>query len=163
MRKITRNGVEILSKEESEHIYNLVYDELSEDFHYLAFDRQLNSFSPLGVYTSRFPALMENENEIIAALVDHQEVESLYPVAKLSLYPVTKIVDARYSLDLDNCEKHFADILKLNDTVYSTKYLFVDFGHVADNFDEVLLIKHLSELLSKSNLLEVVYLQGPEW
>ena len=163
MRKITKNGIESLSNEEHDRIFKSVYEEPGEDFHYLAFDRQLGGFSPLGVYIHNYPALGENEKEIIAALVEKQEVESLYPVAKLSLYPVTKIDGPEYYLDLDNCEKHFADILELNDTVYRTKNLIVDFGHVANNFDEALLIQKLTELLSKSNLLEAVYIQGPEW
>ena len=163
MRKITKNGIESLGNEEYDRIFKSVYDEPSDDYHYLAFDRQLGGFNPLAVFIGNYPAIYERGDEIMAALVEKQEVESLYPVAKLSLYPVTKIDGPEYYLDLDNCEKHFADILELNDTVYKTRYLFVDFGHVANNFDEALLIQKLTELLSKSNLLEAVYIQGPEW
>lgn len=159
MRKITKTGIENLSSEESERIFNLVYKEHSGDFHYLAFDRQLKGFSPLGTFLLDYPDILEKESEIIAALLDRQEVESLYPKAKLSLYPVTKIDGPQYYLDMDNCEKHFADVLKLNDTVYKTKYIYVYFGHGAENFDEALLIQKLSELLSKSQTLEAIYIE----
>ena len=110
MRKITINGIESLSKEESQRIFDQVYTEHSNDYHYLAFDRQLAGFSPLGTYTLNYPELREKESEIIAALIEKQEVESLFPVARLSLYPVTRIDGPEYSLDLVNYEKHFSDI-----------------------------------------------------
>lgn len=159
MRQITKNGIDDLSNEENQRIFDLVYNEHSDDFHYLAFDRQLSGFSPLGTYILNFPDLREKEHEIISALLDRQEVESLYPVAKLSLYPVTQIDGSKYYLDMTNYEKHFADILELNDNVYKTKNLFVDFGHGAENFDEALVIQQLRELISKSKLLEAVYLE----
>lgn len=160
MRKIAKNGIEVMSDDEKQRVFDSVYNEHSDDFHYLAFDRQLSGFSPLGTYTQNYPALKEKESEIISALVERQEVESLYPVAKLSLYPVTQVDGAQYSLDMANYEKHFADILKLNDTIYKTKYLLADFGHGADNFDESLVIQQLSELLSKSELLEAIYIES---
>lgn len=159
MRKITKNGIEKLSKEENDRIFKLVYEEHSDDFHYLAFDRQIGGFNPLAVYTGNYPAICERGDEIVAALVEKQEVESLYPVAKLSLYPVTRIDGPEYSLDMVNYEKHFADILNLNDTVYKTKNLIVYFGHGADNFNESLVIQQLSELLSKSKMLEAIYIE----
>ena len=159
MRKITKNGIETLSKEENDRIFKLVYEEHSDDFHYLAFDRQLGGFNPLAAYIGNYPSINERTDEIIAALVEKQEVESLYPVAKLSLYPVTQIDGPEYSLDMANYEKHFADILKLNDTVYKTKNLIVYFGHGAVNFDESLVIQQLSGLLSKSSMLEAVYIE----
>jgi hypothetical protein len=159
MRKITNNGIEVLSKEENDRILKLVYEEHCDDFHYLAFDRQLEGFNPLAVYIGNYPAIIERKDEIMAALVEKQEVESLYPVAKLSLYPVTRIDGPEYSLDMANYEKHFADILKLNDNVYKTKNLIVYFGHGADNFDESLVIQQLSEMLSKSKMLEAVYIE----
>ena len=159
MRIITKNGIENLSKEENDRIFKLVYEDHSDDFHYLAFDRQLGGFNPLAAYVEKYPAIYEREDEIIAALVEKKEVESLYPVAKVSLYPVTQIDGPKYSLDMANYEKHFSDILKLNDTVYKTKNLIVYFGHGAENFDETLVIQQLSELLSKSNLLEAIYIE----
>ena len=159
MRRITLNGIEVLSNEESDRIRKLLCTEHSDDFHYLAFDRQLGGFNPLAAYVGNYPAICERGDEIMAALVEKQEVESLYPVAKLSLYPVTKIDGPEYSLDMANYEKHFADILKLNDTVYKTKYIYVYFGHGAENFDESLLIQKLSELLPKSNTLEAIYIE----
>lgn len=162
MRRITKNGIETLSVEEYQQIHNLVYTENSGDFHYLAFDRQLSGFSPLGTFLLNYPDIRDNESEIISELLKRKEVESLYPKAKISLYPVTQIVESRYSLDMANYEKHFADILELNDTVYKTKNLIVDFGHGADNFDESLIIQQLSNLLLKSKLLEAVYLEDRE-
>ena len=159
MRKITLNGIEKIDSKEYDRIFTLVFKEHSADFHYLAFDRQLSGFSPLGTYILDYPVIKAKEDEIMAALVERKEVESLYPEAKLSLYPVTKIDGPEYSLDLENCEKHFADILELNDAVYKTKYLYVDFGHGAENFDEALLIEKFSELLAKSNVLEAVYIE----
>lgn len=162
MRKITKTGIENLSKEENERIFKFVYDEHSSDFHYLAFDRQLGGFNPLAVYIGKYPAICEKTDEILAALLEKQEVESLYPVAKLSLYPVTRIDGADYSIDIANYEKHFADILKLNDTVYKTKNLIVYFGHGADNFDEDLVIQQLRDMLSKSNILEAIYIEDTD-
>ncbi|SDY38621.1 hypothetical protein SAMN02910264_02137 [Ruminococcaceae bacterium YAD3003] len=159
MRKITNNGIEKLSKEEHDKILNLVFEERSDDFHFLAFDRQMNGFNPLSVYVGNYPAICERKDEIMAALVGKQEVESLYPDAKLSLYPVTWIDGTEYSLEMTNYEKHFADILELNDTIYKTKNLIVYFGHGAENFDEALVIQKLSELLSKSKMLEAIYIE----
>lgn len=162
MRKIAKNGIEVLSNEENERIHNLVYKEHSDDFHYLAFDRQLGGFNPLAVFIGDYPDICKRGDEIMAALLEKQEVESLYPVAKLSLYPVTKIDGPDYSLDMANYEKHFADILELNDTVYKTKNLIVYFGHGADNFDESLVTQQLKELLSKSKILEAIYIEDVE-
>ena len=159
MKKLTTNGIEELGHEESQRIFDLVNNKQSDDFHFLAFDRQLSGFSPLGTYILNYPDLREKASEIISALIERQEVKSLYPVAKLSLYPVTKIDGTQYYLDMDNYEKHFADILKLNDTIYKTPNLFVDFGHGAVNFDKPLVIQQLSELLSKSPILENVYIE----
>ena len=160
MRKITMSGIETLSDAENQRIFDLVYNGNNGDFHYLAFDRQLAGFSPLGTYISNYPSIKEKENEIIAALINRNEVESLYPDAKLSLYPVTQIEGSQYSLDMANYEKHFSDILELNDTVYKTKNLFVYFGHGAENFNEDLVIQQLRELLSKSTILENIYLES---
>ena len=77
MRKITNNGVEILSKEENDRIFKLVYEECSDDFHYLAFDRQIGGFNPLAVYAGNFPDICERGDEIMAALIEKQEVEQL--------------------------------------------------------------------------------------
>jgi len=159
MRKISINGFEDLSTEDGQRIFDLVYNEHSDDFHYLAFDRQLSGFSPLGTYILNYSALKEKENEIMTSLLERQEVVSLYPVAKLSLYPLTQNDGTQYYLDMDHYEKHFADILELNDTVYKTKNLFVDFGHGAENFDEALVIQQLRELLAKSSILDAIYLE----
>lgn len=160
------NGIEVLSKEESDRVFDLAFNEYSDDYHFLAFDRQLAGFSPLGTYIQNHPKLIENhpdliekEDKFISKLIDKQEVGSFYPDAKLSLYPVTQIDGPKYYLDVANYEKHFADILELNDTVYKTKNLFVDFGHGAENFDEALVIEQLRELLSKSKLLEAVFVE----
>ena len=161
MRKITKNGIEVLSSAEEHRIIELVDTEHSDDFHYLAFDRQLTGFSPLCSYLSKYQDILDKENEIIAALENKQEVESLYPKAKVSLYPVTKIEGPKYYLEMANYEKHFSDILELNDKYYKTKFLFVDFGHGAENFDESLVIQQLRDLLSKSSVLEAIYLL--EW
>lgn len=163
MRKITNIGIEELGKEESDRIYDMVFEEHSDAFHFLAFDRQLTGMSPLGTYLRNYPIILENESKIISDLVERQEVESLYPKAKVSLYPVTKIDESHYSLDMANYVKHFADILELNDTIYKTKYLFVDFGHGADNFDEKLVVDQLCELLTKSKILEAIFIDGPNW
>lgn len=161
MRKLTTNGIEVLSGEEMTRILELVDTEHSSDFHFLAFDRQLKGFSPLGTYLLNYPDITEDERKHMLELTERQEVGSFYPKANLSLYPVTQIDGPRYFIDMANYEKHFADILKLNDNYYKTKYLFVDFWHGPENFDEALVIQQLSELLSKSELLEAVYINDP--
>lgn len=160
MRILTLNSNKRLSQKETDRINDLVYEKHDKDFHYLAFDRQLTGFSSLGTFVMNNEELVKNEDLIMKSLFEKKEVCSLYPKEKLTLYP-TQIGDdlyGRYELVLDNIDKHFEDILKLNDNVYKTKYLFVDFGHGAENYDEKLLITKIKELLKKSELLEAVYL-----
>ena len=107
MRKITLNGIEKIDSKEYDRIFTLVFKEHNDDFHYLAFDRQLSGFSPLGTYILDYPVIKAKEDEIMAALVERKEVESLYPEAKLSLYPVTKIEGSQYFLDLENYVKQY--------------------------------------------------------
>lgn len=125
MRKIAKNGIEVLSSEEEHRILELVDTEHSDDFHYLAFDRQLTGFSPLCSYLSKYQDILDKENEIIAALENKQEVESLYPKAKVSLYPVTKIEGPKYYLEMANYETAIIleSILKRHQyySKYSTK------------------------------------------
>ena len=83
----------------------------------------------------------------------------MYPKLKLTLYPLSKINDSSYSIDLDGIDKHFADILELNDKVYKSKFLLVNFGHLPDNFNQELLVTKIIELLEKSLILEEVYFE----
>lgn len=159
MRKLTLNSYEKLNKKETARITDLVYEKHDKDFHYLAFDRQLTGYSYLGTFVMKNADLVNNEDQIMKSLLERKEVCSLYPKEKLTLYPVTPTgLYGEYELILDNIDKHFEDILKLNDEVYKTKYLFVDFGHGAENYDEELLINKIKELLRKSKLLEAAYL-----
>ena len=151
MRKLTLNSYEKLNKKETDKIYDLVYENHDKNFHYLAFDRQLTGYSYLGTFVMKNADLVNNEDQIMKSLLERKEVCSLYPITTTGLY-------GEYELILDNIDKHFEDILKLNDEVYKTKYLFVDFGHGAENYDEELLINKIKELLKKSKLLEAAYL-----
>ena len=160
MRILTLNSNKRLSQKETDRINDLVYEKHDKDFHYLAFDRQLTGFSSLGSFVMKNEELVKNEGLIMKSLFEKKEVCSLYPKEKLTLYP-TQIADdlyGRYELVLDNIDKYFEDILKLNDEVYKTKYLFVDFGHGAENFDEELIVQKLKDLLVKSNILETIYI-----
>ena len=130
-----------------------------EEVHYLAFDRQLFGFSPLGSLLNNNVKIQRKENEIIEQLIEKQEVCSLLPHFNVSLYPIKKLSDIEYTIDLKNIDKHFKDILYLNDKVYKTKYMFVDYGHGAENMDKSLIEKYLNELLQKSKFLESIYIE----
>ncbi len=159
MRILTLNSYEKLNKKETARITDLVYEKHDENFHYLAFDRQLTGYSYLGTFVMKNADLVNSEDQIMKSLLERKEVCSLYPKEKLTLYPITPTgLYGKYELILDNINKHFEDILKLNDEVYKTKYLFVDFGHGAENFDEGLIVQKLKDLLVKSNILETIYI-----
>lgn len=160
MYRLTNDDLVVLSEEESRKLFEIVHSKESKDFHYLAFDRQLSGYSPLNVYIhSNNKEVLNDERDIINSLLKRKEVCSLYPKLNLSLYPMTKLNGCDYEIDLDNIDKHFADILKLNDDVYKTKYMWVDFGHGANNFDQELVLKHLRNLLQKSKILEDIYIE----
>ena len=119
----------------------------------------MHGFSPLGSFLGDARDILEKEQEIMDSLIEKQEVCSLYPRVNLTLFPIRRIDYERYELELNNISKHFTDILKLNDKVYKTKYLFVDFGHGASNFDQDLLFEMLRNLLRKSDFLEAIYIE----
>ena len=156
MKKITKDGLIELTVDQGAKIHELILSH-NKDYHYLAFDRQLGGFSPLGAF------LLDDgdipEREVINSIIESQEVCSLYPRLKLTLYPFTKLDDGEYNIDLTNIDKHFEDILYLNDKVYKTHHLYVDCGHGPQNFDEQLLIEKLFKLLEKSHLLEDIYFE----
>ncbi|MBP5574145.1 MAG: hypothetical protein J6X50_00115 [Bacilli bacterium] len=157
MKQLTLNDCVLLNEQEQKRIENLIGNH-DKNFHYLAFDRQLHGFSPLGSFLGDARDILAKEQEIMDSLIEKQEVCSLYPRVLLTLYPIRRIDYERYELELNNISKHFTDILELNDQVYKTKYLFVDFGHGAANFDQDLLYEMLRNLLRKSNLLEAIYI-----
>ena len=160
MYRLTDNDVVYLDDSEFKKIHDAVYVRNDSNYHYLAFDRQLGGYSPLNVYVTNADAsIMNDEEDIIKSLLARREICSLYPRLKLSLYPLTRLEGSEYDLDLENIDKHFADILKLNDEVYKTKYMFVNFGHGASNYNKELLLKHLRELKKKSKILEEIYIE----
>ncbi len=161
MRKLTENGIiEAENKAPFTHEYIKSHN---KDLHYLAFDRQLSGFSPLGYFFYENEDIRSNEKEIIDALIAKKEVCSLYPKAVLTLYPIEKVEEGNgYNIVLENIEKHFADILYLNDEVYKTKYMFVDFGHGANNLQNTdnynLVLESLRKLKQKSKILQEIFI-----
>ena len=160
MYELTKNGVAALNESESKTVDHHVYEEDDKNYHYLAFDRQFGGFSPLNCYVNKHePSLLKKEKAVFTTLLAKREACSFYPTLNLTLYPLTKLEGADYEIDLANVNKHFADILELNDKVYKTKYLFVNFGHGASNFDQGLILGKLGELLKKSKVLEKIYIE----
>ena len=92
-------------------------------------------------------------------LLDNRQVMSIYPLENLTLYPIIKINDVEYEIEFYNIDKHFRDIASINDELYKTPYLFVDFGHGANNFNEELILNKLRELFSTCKILKEIYLE----
>ncbi len=160
MYELTKDSVIDLRDEERKAIFEHVYDKPDKNYHYLAFDRQFGGYSPLNVYVTNHDAsIMRNEKDIFEKLLAKREVCSLYPKLNLTLYPLTKLDGSEYEIDLENIDKHFEDILELNDKVYKTKYLFVNFGHGASNFNQELIFEKLRGLLEKSKMLKGIYIE----
>ena len=151
MIRIDKNGE--IKTEDLNNVFNDVFENHNTNYHYLAFDRQIAGFSPLGTFV-KDETIRQNEANIIGELIKRQEVCSLYPKLNLTLYPIQKITNVDYVVDLKNIKKHFKDILDLNDNVYKTKYMFVDYGHGAQNMDKTLVEKHLRALLKKASFLK---------
>lgn len=160
MYELTKSGVVALNEAEHNSVFSDVYDKGDKNYHYLAFDRQFGGYCPLNVYVSKHePSLLKREKAVFTMLLAKREACSFYPKLNLTLYPLTKLEGPDYEIDLANVDKHFADILELNDKVYKTKYLFVNFGHGASNFDQDLILGKLGELLKKSKVLEKIYIE----
>ncbi len=160
MYKLTKYELIHLSNDERDRIFDRVYNKKDNNYHYLAFERQLGGYSPIHTFISnRDESIMRNEKDIFETLLAKREVCSLYPRLNLTLYPVTKIENSEYEIDLENIDKHFADILELNDEKYKTKFLFVNFGQGATNFNQKLIIKKLRELYKKSKILQAIYIE----
>lgn len=161
MEKVTLNGVEQISEQEAATMRALI-NAHSKDVHYLAFARQLYGFSPLNAWIKDNDVIMDKQQEIINKLLEKKEVCSLYPSERLSLYPIEMDDSANgYHIDLSNSDKNFADILEINDNIYKSKYLVVDFDHLEfikkDDFETV--ITSLQDLLKKSKKLKDIYIR----
>ena len=159
-KKITENGV-VESTEEERKLIQSELDSHSKDLHYLAFDRQLSGFSPLGAWLNENTEVLSKENEIIESIIEGKKVCSLYPKENLTVFPFQKVENGNfYNIDLTNIDKAFADILDLNDNHYGAKYMVVDFGHtpnnLMDNFD--LIIDWFKKLLKESKILAGIYI-----
>ena len=163
MLELTLNGTKELSAEEHEKIFNDIYNQCNNQYHYLAFDRQIHGFSPLGTYALNYVELRQHENEIIDKLIAKQEVCCLHPIANLTLYPILNYTrggnDYEYDVDIENAKKHFADILTINDNVLKTPYLYVQFGHGPNNLDTKLVYKYLGDMLKKSHCLKRIFIE----
>ncbi len=157
MFKLTKNKFVLLDEEKSSFISKAIFDDYNPNYHYLSFDRQIIGFSPLGSFTSNITDVRDREKEIINKLLTEQKVQNVYPAAKLTFYPLSKIEASQYYLELDNIENHFKDILNLNDNVYKTKNMFVDFGHGATNLNINEILPYLRILLNESTTLKKVY------
>ena len=158
MEKVTLSGVERVDVREEEKIKGLI-NAHGKDVHYLAFARQLYGFSPLGTWLSNNAELKDMSDEIINALIGKKELCSLFPKEKLTLYPMKKVAPGDdYYMDLADNDRNFADILYLNDNVYKTEYLAVDFDHLEtiQKHDYELIISSLQDLLKKSKKLKEI-------
>lgn len=160
MKKITNNGKDLVKEEDN--FNHEILQSHSKDIHYLTFDRQLSGFSPLGCFISKNSKVRDSEKKIMLALTENKRVCSLYPDELLTLYPIEYVEGGNgYNVLLDNIGKHFDDILHLNDEVYKTKYMYVDFGHGANNLrieqNYTLVLEYLNRLLQKSKVLEKIF------
>lgn len=157
MKRLTLTGAEQLTDQQEKELFDLIYNQHSPRVHYLAFDRQLFGYSPLGCYLMDYVDIMNNNDRVFADLQARAEVCSFYPRLPLSLYPV-RLERNDYYIDLANIDRHFADILELNDKVYKTDTLAVDFGHGPANMDIELVLSRLRKLLEQSALLKQAYI-----
>ncbi len=157
MYTLTKNGFTRLSDTEDKRVFTEIYEKNDKNYHYLSFDRQLRGFCPIDCFLGHAkPELLKEERKVIETLLKRKEV-CAFPDIKLSLYPLDEIDGYDYYLDFNNIEKHFKDLLTLNDEIYNTPYLYVYLGHGASNFDGELLKKYLTDLLSKSKKLKIIY------
>ena len=157
MNKITKNGMIKISEEEKNTVDNLL-SEHSKDLHYLLFDRQLTGFCPVGCFLLDNDEIRSNELTIVNTVITKQRICSLYPKELFTIYPFKETTEGNlYTVDFEHIDRHFDDILELNDNVYKTKYMYVDFGHSANNMNYSLIEKYLRDLIQKSNILEAIY------
>ena len=157
-----KNGKPVsLSPEEEKAVSESVFHKVDKNYHYLAFDRQLYGFCTIdGYVTINNPSLKEETEDIFKGLLARREVCSLFKRnINLTLYPLIERNLPDYKIDLENIDKHFEDILELNDEKYETKYLFVDFGHGASNLDKKLILTKLNWLLENSKGLKKIYIE----
>ncbi len=160
MKKITENMFV-----EAENVAPFTHEYIqshSKDLHYVSMENRLGGFSPLGCFLQNDKDIMEKEGEIMATLIARKEVCSLYPQERLTLYPIEKLNEGGYNVLLENMDKHFADILELNDKVYKTKYIYVDFWqreakNLKDDANFHLMVEYLVELKKKSKYLQEVF------
>ena len=151
MYKLTKDGY-IAIKEE--------YDIVDKNFHYLAFAYHFGGYDPLNEYVTKInPSVSNDEQPIFETLLKKQEVCTLYPMLNLTLYPFKNINDGNFEPDLKNIDKHFADILKINDEVYKAEKMYVHFGQGLTNFNQELVFQKLRELLNKSKYLKDIYFE----
>ncbi len=159
MKKITENGfVEV------EYVAPLTHEYIqshNKDLHYLSMENGLGGFSPLGSFLGKHKDIMGKEREIMATLIAKKEVCSLYPQERLTLYPIEKLEDG-YNVLMENMDKHFADILELNDNFYKTKYMYVDFWQreakkLKDDANFHLMVAYLVALKKKSKYLQEIF------
>ena len=160
MEKVTLNGVEQISEQEAATMRALI-NAHSKDVHYLAFADKFKAYSSFSCWITRNIAVMSREREIIDDLLEKKELYSVFPDEKLSLYPIEIFSDFSYHADLSNNDKNFERILELNDGVYKTKYLFVDFVDLIEinKQDFELIIFSLQDLLKRSKKLKSIYIR----
>lgn len=156
--ELTKNGLIHLSEAEEEAVFNRM--SVDRDYHYLSFNLDIG-FNWAGTYALKCnPSFREDEkNAVIKELIAKREVRSLrdYHI-NMTIYPITKNEDSEDEIDLENIDKHFDDILKLNDNVYKTKYLIVDCDSGYVHFDQEPVLRKLRELLEKSKILKKIYI-----
>ncbi len=172
MLEITKQGSRQLQNEESSLIYSNLMAGKDKNYHYLSLDCQLSGYSPLGGYICSLPEslstfLYNQEKDIINSILERQEVCSLFKLGiPISIYPF-RMLDSNpsaYELDIKNIDKHFQDILELNDKVYKADHLFLDLGNVAKNYHENrdLIRTKLQWLLMHSKCLNKIYILWEE-
>lgn len=164
LKELFLNNVVELSQEQADKIYNDVFADKNKDYHYIIFGKDFG-FVPVDSFLSDVEEFKDADksdiyNKLISELSQRKEVCSLYPKANLSIYPWEDYSQTNQTarLDIKNIDKHFADLLYLNDKVLRTPFIYVDFSTAPINFDREFLYKYFRELMEKSAILKHVYI-----
>lgn len=164
LKELYLNNVVELSQDQADKIYNDVFADKNKNYHYIVFGKEFG-FVPVDSFLSDVEEFKNADksdiyNKLISALSQRKEVCSLYPKANLSFYPWEDFSQDIQSakLDITNIDKHFEDLLYLNDKVLKTPFIYVDFSTAPITFDRELLYKYFRELIKKSAILKHVYI-----
>lgn len=164
LKELFLNNVKELSQEQADKIYNDVFADKNKDYHYIVFGKDFG-FVPVDSFLSEVEEFKTSDkpdiyNKLISALSQRKEVCSLYPKANLSFYPWEDYSQSTQTarLDIKNIDKHFEDLLYINDKVLRTPFIYVDFSTAPINFDRELIYRHFRELMKRSAVLKHIYI-----